>query len=61
MSVLLLLAWLEDRLGADPERGAGLVEYGMLLGLIAIIALVAVQAFGGGVSSQFSRITSSVN
>ena len=61
MSILVLLAWLQDRLGTDPERGAGMVEYGMLVGLIAIIALVAVQAFGGGVSSQFSTITSSVN
>jgi Flp pilus assembly pilin Flp len=37
------------------------VEYGLLLALIAIIAMVAVKAFGSGVSSQFSSITSAVN
>jgi Flp pilus assembly pilin Flp len=38
-----------------------MVEYGLLVGLIAIIAMVAVKAFGSGVSTQFSSITSSVN
>ena len=57
--VLLHLPWMRARL--QSERGAGLVEYGLLLGLIAIIALVAVKAFGLGVSSQFSTITSSVS
>jgi Flp pilus assembly pilin Flp len=38
-----------------------MVEYGLLLGLIAIIAMVAVKAFGAGVSTQFSSINSAVN
>ena len=61
MSIFLVLAWLQDRLGTASERGASMVEYGLLLALIAIIALVAVKAFGSGVSSQFSSINSSVN
>ena len=61
MSIFLVLAWLQDRLGTASERGASMVEYGLLLALIAIIALVAVKAFGSGVSSQFSSITSAVN
>jgi Flp pilus assembly pilin Flp len=59
MSILVLSAWLQARLGG--ERGAGMVEYGLLLGLIAIIAMVAVQAFGSGVSTKFSSINSAVN
>jgi Flp pilus assembly pilin Flp len=61
MSVIFLFAWLQDRLRTAPERGAGMVEYGLLVGLIAIIAMVAVKAFGSGVSSQFSSINSTVN
>jgi Flp pilus assembly pilin Flp len=61
MSILVLFAWLQARLGSAGERGAGMVEYGLLLALIAIIAMVAVKAFGSGVSSQFSSITSAVN
>jgi len=61
MSILALFAWLQARLGTTSERGAGMVEYGLLLALIAVVAMVAVKAFGSGVSSQFSTITSTVN
>ncbi|MDQ1497022.1 MAG: Flp/Fap pilin component [Actinomycetota bacterium] len=61
MSILVLIAWLQGRIGSAGERGASMVEYGLLLGLIAIIAMVAVKAFGAGVSTQFSSINSAVN
>ena len=56
--IVVCRSWLRN--GLRSERGASMVEYGLLLALIAVIALVAVQAFGSGVSSQFSRISSSV-
>jgi Flp pilus assembly pilin Flp len=61
VSIVALFTWLQNRLDTASERGAGMVEYGLLAGLIAIVAMVAVKAFGSGVSSQFSSITSSVN
>ncbi len=60
MSFIVLISWLQGRLGTASERGASMVEYGLLLALIAIVALVAVKAFGSGVSSQFSTINSSI-
>ena len=51
MDLFVLNTWLQARSAAD-ERGASMVEYGLLLALIAIIALVAVKAFGTGVSHQ---------
>jgi pilus assembly protein Flp/PilA len=40
------------------EEGAPLVEYGMLIGLIAIICVVAVTTLGTEVSAAFSTIAS---
>lgn len=36
------------------EEGAMLVEYGLLLGLIALVALTAVQLFGRNVAMLFA-------
>jgi pilus assembly protein Flp/PilA len=38
------------------EEGAALVEYGMLVGLIAVICVVAVTTLGTEVSTAFSAI-----
>jgi pilus assembly protein Flp/PilA len=61
MSIIILFSWLQDRLGTASERGASMVEYGLLLALIAVIAIVAVQALGNSVSSKFSAVSSSLN
>ena len=36
------------------EDGAALVEYGMLIGLIAVVCLVAVTTLGTEISTAFS-------
>jgi Flp pilus assembly pilin Flp len=36
------------------------VEYGLLLALIAVIAIVAVRALGTSVSTKFSEVNSNV-
>jgi pilus assembly protein Flp/PilA len=40
------------------EEGASMVEYALLVVLIAIIALLAIRLAGGQVSSAFSEIGS---
>ena len=42
------------------EDGAALVEYGMLVGLIAVICVVAVTTLGTEVSTAFSNIASAL-
>lgn len=37
---------------AISTRGAGFVEYIILVGLVALFCIVAYQAFGGNVSSK---------
>jgi Flp pilus assembly pilin Flp len=43
-------------LGTDPAEGLSIVEYGIVIGLIAVVAMAAIQALGGGVTQVFSHI-----
>ena len=43
------------------DRGASMVEYSLLVALIAIVALVAVQLAGNEVSESYSEIASAVS
>ena len=40
------------------DEGASLVEYALLVPLIAIVAVVAITVFGGALSDQFDTIQS---
>jgi pilus assembly protein Flp/PilA len=50
---------LTDRLRRD-EQGAALVEYGILVGLIAVICIASVVIVGTQVSTGFSIIASAL-
>jgi pilus assembly protein Flp/PilA len=43
------------------EEGAALVEYGMLVGLIAVICVGAVTLLGNEVNNVFSAIASALS
>jgi len=45
---------------ADEDRGASMVEYALLVVLIAIIAIVAIRLAGNQVSETFDTIASSL-
>ena len=57
---ILLMRSLINRFSNDDE-GAALVEYGMLVGLIAVICVVAVTTLGTEVSNAFSSIAASLS
>lgn len=42
------------RLRCSSDRGASMVEYGLLVGLIAIVAIVAIETLSGGVTDIFT-------
>ena len=46
---------------ARSERGASLVEYALLVALIAVVCIVAIAFLGKSASSKFSTVGSSVN
>jgi pilus assembly protein Flp/PilA len=51
-------AWLQSRCSTD--RGASLVEYALLVALIAVVCLLAVTFLGKSASSKFSSVGSAV-
>ncbi len=42
------------------EEGASLVEYALLVALIAVVCIVAIQLLGTGASTRFSEVASSI-
>jgi pilus assembly protein Flp/PilA len=44
----------------NSERGASLVEYALLVALIAVICIVAIAFLGKSASQKFSTVGSSV-
>jgi pilus assembly protein Flp/PilA len=46
---------------AKKEAGATMIEYALLVALIAIIALAGVRFLGQTVSNQFSRVAETLN
>ena len=52
----MLALWTKVSTWMKDEKGASMVEYALLVVLIAIVALVAVQLAGTEVSSTFSEI-----
>ena len=54
-----LCAWITSRI--DDERGASLVEYALLVALIAIVCIAAITALGGSASQKFSEIASGID
>ncbi len=53
-----LMEYLRARAGTD--RGASLVEYALLVGLIAVVCIVAVTTLGQKASSDFNSVQSSL-
>ncbi len=49
-------AWFARR----GERGASLVEYALLVALIAVVCIVAVSLLGSNASNKFSTIGSAI-
>ena len=57
----MLALWTKVTSWMREEEGASMVEYALLVVLIAIVALVAVQIAGTEVSETFSDIASGLD
>ena len=45
----------------EDEEGQGLVEYGLILGLIAVVAIAALNATDGNVNSMLQRVANTLD
>ncbi len=59
LSYEFLSNWLRARF-ADSERGASLVEYALLVALIAVVCIAAVTILGKNASNKFSSVGTSI-
>jgi pilus assembly protein Flp/PilA len=57
----MLALWTKVTSWIQSEKGASMVEYALLVVLIAIVALVAVQIAGTEVSETFSEVSSGLD
>ena len=56
--ILGLQTWIGT--ARDREEGQALVEYALILALIAVVSLVALEALGTGVSTQLQAIADAI-
>jgi pilus assembly protein Flp/PilA len=56
----VLSLWVKFTTWLKDEKGASMVEYALLVVLIAIIALVAISIAGKNVSKAFSTVAGSL-
>jgi pilus assembly protein Flp/PilA len=55
-----LVRYISARLNLKSERGAALVEYALLLALIAVVCIVALTTLGKQASSKFVTVGNSI-
>lgn len=57
---LVLTPFARARLGFRDERGASLVEYALLVALIAVVCIVAIGLIGDEADDKLSQVGSSL-
>ena len=60
MSLSIFVAWLTTKLGVDDERGANLVEYVLLVVLIALVCVAAITLIGTHISHKYDDGTAAL-
>jgi pilus assembly protein Flp/PilA len=56
LSMVSFVAGIKNRLSSD-EKGATMVEYGIMVALIAVIVLAAVGPLGTAIAAMFDGVT----
>jgi len=43
------------------EEGQGMVEYGLIIALVAVVVIAAISALSGGIQNTFTKATGNLN
>ena len=54
----VIAPWIKARIDAKSELGASLVEYALLVALIAVVCIVGITFLGSRANSKFSGVGS---
>ncbi len=52
---IMLRKWFKD------EEGQGMVEYGLIIGLIAVVVIVALVALGPKIRDMFQKVNDEID
>jgi pilus assembly protein Flp/PilA len=58
---MLLMVWAQQKFTGKDDVGASLVEYALLLALIAVVAIGAIAFLGGAVNNQLHNVGQVIN
>jgi pilus assembly protein Flp/PilA len=56
-----IVDWARQRFSGKDDTGASLVEYALLLALIAVVAIGALTFLGHSVSSTLNNVANDIN
>ncbi|TQJ60228.1 pilus assembly protein Flp/PilA [Arthrobacter sp. SLBN-83] len=59
VSMTAFIAGIKDRFGRE-EKGATMVEYGIMVALIAVVVIVAIGPLGIAIRGMFQNITAGI-
>ena len=57
----MIVGWARDRVTGKDDTGASLVEYALLLALIAVVAIGALTFLGDAVSNTLNNVGHHIN
>ncbi|MGI8553037.1 MAG: Flp family type IVb pilin [Dehalococcoidia bacterium] len=60
LSLYVYLQNLQARLMDESESGQGLAEYGLILALIAVVAIAALTGLGAAIVTKLQQVTNAL-
>lgn len=58
---MLLKYWIKIQTMLNSEEGQGMLEYALIIALIAIVVVVAITPLGNKIALTFNNITAKLN